>query len=136
MLGKHVLAAGLVTFIVLPDMASAADLPCQQIQLRCRGFEPSWSFVMSGNGTIRFTDPENPNWQTAPIVIQVCAHHQPGQRIGITAGPPLSLSATVKPQQCTEASGNVRPFFIDISYIQGAQTNMAHQASGNGCCWQ
>ena len=131
MFGQRILVAA---FIGVPLAASAADLPCDKVKLQCSGFEPNWAFTLPGNGTIRFTDPENPNYQTAPIVIAVCANRLPGQKISIAAGAPLSLSATVTPQQCTEPSGQLRPLSISISFKQGAQTGTPRQVSGTGCC--
>lgn len=129
------IATSLAAFIGVPLAASAADIPCKKIKLTCSGFEPNWAFTLPGNGTIKFTDPQNPNYQTAPIVIAACAHPLPGNQISITAGAPLVLSATVQTQTCTQPSGQTRPFSIAISYKQGAQSNAPMQISGNGCCW-
>lgn len=124
-----------VCFATIATLAQAADYACMPIRLTCSGFEPNWRFVLAGN-TLRFTDPENPGWETRPLVLRACA--QP-QRAGfaISASAPLDLNATVRRARCTEPSGRPRPLSISISYRQGAGggANPA-QVSGNGCCWR
>jgi hypothetical protein len=128
------LVAGVAAIADVPTPIFAADLSyqsCRRIRLTCRGFEPNWSFTLPGNGTIRFLDPQSPNFP-APLVIQACATGS-GSQINITAGAPLNLTATVTQQSCTEPSGQVRPRKITISYQQGAP-GPGMQISGTGCC--
>jgi uncharacterized membrane protein len=128
------LAATAVALACAPMAAAGADLPCKPIRLKCSGFEPNWSFRLLANGTIRFSDPENPNWQTTPLVLPACAMRLAGQMISISAGAPLDLTATVTPQACTEPSGTTRPYSISISYKQGALGSNPMQVTGTGCC--
>lgn len=122
-------------FALFATVAQAADHACMPIKLTCSGFEPNWRFVLANN-TLRFTDPENPGWETRPLVVRACA--QP-QRAGfaISAGAPLDMNATVRRARCIEPSGRRRALSISISYKQGAGggANPA-QVSGNGCCWR
>jgi hypothetical protein len=121
--------------------ALAADLGCARIRLTCASFEPSWRFTMSGNGTIRLFDPENPNDPAnpgipKPIVTPVCAIPTSGNQISITTGAPLSLTATVTQQACNDASGQPKPRTITYSYRQGALVNASGPLlSGTACCW-
>lgn len=117
--------------------ARAADLDCQPIRLTCSGFEPNWLFELPGDGTIRFTDPENPDWETRPLTVSVCARPLSSGVIEIVSAAPLNLSATVRQEQCVEPNDDVQPFSIDASFVQGAAggANPA-QVSGVGCCWQ
>ena len=135
---RMLLAAGLA---MAASAASAADLKCPRIVLKCGSFEPSWSFTMSGNGTIRLLDPENPNDPTnpgipKPLVVPVCAIPVAGNKINITTGAPLSLTATVTQQTCNDASGQPRPQTITYTYRQGALVNASGPLlSGTACCW-
>jgi hypothetical protein len=124
-------AIGLAT---IATAAAAADLGCHRVKFTCSGFEPNWAFRLSA-GTLKFTDPENSNGGTPPIVIPACATHLSGNQTSITAGAPLGLSATVTHQSCVEPNGTTtRPFSISISYTQGAAGGTPRQVSGNGCC--
>ena len=117
--------------------ARAADLDCEPIRLTCSGFEPNWRFELPGDGTIRFTDPENPDWETRPLVVSACARRLATGVIDIVSAAPLNLSATVRQEQCIEPNEEVQPFSIDISFVQGAGGGMSPtQVSGPGCCWQ
>lgn len=122
-------------FALFATVAQAADLACMPIKLTCSGFEPNWRFVLAGN-TLRFTDPENPGWETRPLVLAACAQPQ-GTGYAISTGAPLDMNATVRRARCTEPSGRPRALSISISYKQGAGggANPA-QVSGNGCCWR
>jgi hypothetical protein len=133
---KPILLAGVAALICVPTPAPAADLPCRRIQLECAGFEPSWSFVMPGDGTIQFRDPENANFPT-PQVLPVCAYPIPGNRIRITTGAPLLLTATVTMQTCNDESGVAKPRKIAISYKPGSVgggSGLPAQVSGTACC--
>jgi hypothetical protein len=135
---RVLLAAGLV---LTATAAHAADLRCPRIKMTCGSFEPSWRFVLPGNGTIRLLDPENPNDPAnpgvpLPLVVPVCATPTSGNQISITTGAPLSLTATVTLQTCNDASGLTRPRTIDYSYRQGALANSSGPLlSGTACCW-
>ena len=56
-----------------PPAARAADIYCVPIQIKCDGFEPNWNFALTTDNTLKFTDPENPDWQTKPLIIEACA---------------------------------------------------------------
>ena len=135
---RALLAAGLA---IIATAAPAADYACARIKLTCASFEPNWRFVLPGDGTIRFLDPENPNdalnpGVPKPLVTRVCALHTSGNQISITTGAPLSLTATVTQQTCNDASGLVRPRTITYSYRQGALVNASGPLlSGTACCW-
>ena len=120
--------------VLLAHAAHAADHSCVPVKFKCGGAEPFWAFVLPGNGTIRFTDPENTNGGTPPLTIPVCAKPLSGGQTSITAGAPLGLTATVTHQTCTEPSGMTRPYTISISYTQGAAGGTPRQVSGPGCC--
>jgi uncharacterized membrane protein len=116
--------------------ATAAELGgynCQRVKLTCAGSEPFWSFRLN-NGTLRFSDAGNTNGGNPPIVIRACATRLPGNKINITAGAPLGLTATVTHQSCGEPSGATSPYSISISYTQGAVGGTPRQVSGTGCC--
>lgn len=117
--------------------ARAADLDCEPIRLTCSGFEPNWLFELPGDGTVRFTDPENPDWQERPLVVSVCARRISADRIDIDSGPPLNLSAVVRHEQCVEPNDEVRPFSVKARFVQGAAGGASPgQVFGVGCCWQ
>ena len=113
----------------------AADLDCEPIRLTCSGFEPNWLLELPGDGTIRFTDPENPDWEQRPLVVSGCVRQLSTGDIEIVSAAPLNLSATVRQEQCIEPNDAVRPFSIEGSFVQGAAggANPA-QVSGVGCC--
>lgn len=115
--------------------ARAADLDCESIRLTCSGFEPNWLFELPGDGTVRFTDPENPDWETRPLTVSVCSRRLANGDIEIVSAAPLDLSATVLAEQCVEPDETVRPLSIDASFVQGAAGGMSPaQVSGPGCC--
>jgi hypothetical protein len=139
---RALLAAGLA---IIATAAPAADYACARIKLTCASFEPTWSFVLPGNGTIRLRDPENPNNPANPgipkdLVAPVCALRTSGSQIKITTGAPLSLTATVTrnvpSKLCNDESGELRPWSITYSYRQGALVNASGRLlSGTACCW-
>ena len=137
MLRKTILflfALGAITCVAAPATAAErGGYNCQRVKLVCSGFEPNWRFTLS-NGTLRFTDPENTNFGVPPITISACARRGPGNKISITAGAPLNLSATVTQQSCGEPSGQTQPLSIAISYTQGAVGGTPHPITGGGCC--
>lgn len=116
---------------------AAADLGCEPVRLTCGGFEPNWQAELPGDGTIRFTDPENPDWQERPLVVSVCARQMSTGTIEIDSAAPLNFSATVHHEQCVEPNDEVRPFSVEASFIQGAGGGASPGlVSGVGCCWQ
>lgn len=135
---RMLLAAGLA---MIATAAPAADLGCARIRLTCASFEPTWSFVLPGNGTIRLRDPQNPNDPANPgipktLVTAVCALRTSANQISITTGAPLSFTAVVTQQTCNDASGQVRPRTITYSYRQGALLGSSGPLlSGTACCW-
>jgi hypothetical protein len=120
--------------VLIATAAHAADPGCMLIPLTCSGFEPNWSFALNGT-TLRFTDPENPAWQTRPLVVRACARPTPSG-FKISAGAPLYLDAAVRVARCLEPSGQPRPLSISISYRQGAGGPTPRPVSGNGYCWR
>lgn len=117
--------------------AAAADLGCEPIRLTCSGFEPNWMLELPGDGTVRFTDPENPDWEVRPLVVSACARSNAAGTISIHSGAPLNLAATVRHEQCVEPNEEVRPFSIEASFVQGVAGGASPaQVSGVGCCWQ
>jgi uncharacterized membrane protein len=133
-MSKILAAIGVAVVAGLPASAIAADYGCTSVRLKCSGFEPNWALRLSAGGTLRFTDPENTNGGVPPIIISACATRLPGNKISVTAGAPLGLSATVTNQTCTDPSGQTRPRSISITYTQGAAGGTATPISGNGCC--
>lgn len=126
-----------ITALSTAAPASAADIGCEPIQLTCSGFEPNWLAELPGDGTVGFTDPENPDWQDRPLVVSACARQVSGGNIALNSGAPLNLSATVRHEQCIEPNDEVRPFSIDASFVQGAGGGMSPGlVSGVGCCRQ
>ncbi|HEX2257899.1 MAG TPA: hypothetical protein VHG92_14605 [Afifellaceae bacterium] len=137
---RPILSAALTLSVIVASAGTAeraADLDCQPIRLTCSGFEPNWLFDLRGDGTIRFTDPENPDWESRPLTASVCARQLSSGTIEIVSAAPLNLSSIVRAEQCIEPNEEVRPFSIDASFVQGAAggANPA-QVSGVGCCWQ
>jgi len=120
---------------IAPPAARAADLYCEPVQIKCGGFEPNWNFELTTNNTLKFTDPENPNWQTRPLTIDACARRA-GNGYTIEAGSPLDLSARVKRERCVEPNDQVRDYSISIRFNQGAETGSPRAVSGTGCCWR
>jgi hypothetical protein len=137
---KRSLTAILTTSVLAASAAvpaRAADLLCEPIRLTCSGFEPNWLFELPGDGTIRFTDPENPDWQERPLVVSVCSRRLASGVIDIDAAAPLNLTATVRAEQCIEPNEEVQPFSIEASFVQGAAGGMSPgMVSGVGCCWR
>lgn len=129
------LSAVFVLAAVAPPAVRAADLYCEPIQLNCGGFEPNWNFELATDNTLKFTDPENPNWQTRPLTIDACARRA-GNGYTIEAGAPLDMSARVRRERCVEPNDQVRAYSISIRFNQGAETSSPRAVSGTGCCWR
>jgi len=122
---------------VVPPAAFAADL-CRDVNLHCRGFEPSWQFTVGlddeGDQVLSFADPENPDWQTAPLVVEACVLAISPDELHITSAGPLDLDAQLISETCVEPNEEVRPISIKVSFNQGAQTSSPRRLSGPGCC--
>ena len=122
---------------VVTSAARAADL-CRDIRLQCNGFEPNWQFTLAldgeGDQVVSFTDPENPDWQTAPLVVEACALQDSPTLILIVTPAPLELDARVRTETCVEPNDEVRPYSVDVRFNQGAQTSTPNRISGTGCC--
>jgi hypothetical protein len=129
------LSAAFIIAAVVPPAARAADLDCEPVQIKCGGFEPNWNFELTTDNTLKFTDPENPNWETRPVTVVACARPASGGYT-IIAGAPLDLSATIKRERCVEPNDQVRDHSISIRFNQGAETSASHPVSGTGCCWR
>jgi hypothetical protein len=123
---------GIATLV--PAAALAADRDCQPISIECSGFEPNWAFSLGADGTIVFTDPENPDWQTHPLTLRACARSPRRGLIEISVAGSLALSASVTAARCTEPNDAVQPYEISISFRQGAATKDARAVTGTGCC--
>lgn len=116
----------------LSTPAAAADISCEDVRLVCSGFEPNWQFELDG-GVVVFSDPENPNWETAPLTLPACAVSLSPTDTQVTAGAPLDLDARVVEESCIETSGETAPFSIRIDFNQGAEAS-PNPVSAEGCC--
>lgn len=128
-------AAAVLALIAAPPLAAAAEVYCTPVKLSCGGFEPNWNFDLAQDGTMKFTDPENPDWQTKPLTVKACARVAT-KGFTIEAGAPLDLSANVIHKRCVEPNDKVRPYSISITFKQGAAGNTPRTVSGTGCCWK
>ena len=124
-------------FLAVAPTAFAADL-CRDVSLHCDGFEPSWQFTVGmdseGDQVLSFTDPENPDWQSAPLVVEACVLAISPDELHITSSGPLDLDAQLISENCVEPNDEVRPISIKASFNQGAQTSSPNRVSGTGCC--
>ena len=124
-------------FLAVAPTAFAADL-CRDVSLHCAGFEPSWQFTVGmdseGDQVLSFTDPENPDWQSAPLVVEACVLAISPDELHITSSGPLDLDAQLISENCVEPNDEVRPISIKASFNQGAQTSSPRRLSGTGCC--
>ena len=128
-------AAGL-TFGAVP--ASAADL-CIDVRFRCDGFEPNWQFltdaVAEGGDTVaRFTDPENPNWETEPLIVNSCLLRSGPSEFELSTEAPLSLIASIVGQSCIQPNDDETDFSVIVMFIQGALSESPRPVEGVGCC--
>ena len=134
-------AAVLVSFasvIVGAAPAPAADL-CLGLTFKCDGFEPNWQFTThvvpeGGDTVVRFTDPENPNWETEPLVVLSCLVQGSPNDFELRTDEPLSLVASIVGQSCVKPSEEVTDFSAIVSYIQGALSDHPRRVEGPGCC--
>jgi hypothetical protein len=136
---RPILASLALPLLVLAaaPAAFAADL-CRDVALQCGGFEPNWNFTVGmddeGDQVLSFTDPENPDWQTAPLVVEACVLAISPDELRITSAGPLDLDAQLLSETCVEPNDEEQPISIKASFNQGAQTSSPNQVSGTGCC--
>ena len=129
------LSAASFLLAIAPPAARAADIYCVPIQLKCGGFEPNWNFDLTSDNTLKFTDPENPDWQTRPLTVEACA--RPARNgYTIRTGGPLNLSARVRRERCVEPNDQVRNYSVSATFRQGAEGSNPRTVSGTGCCWR
>jgi hypothetical protein len=129
------LPAAVLVVLTVALPAPAADLDCAPLALTCAGFEPNWKFELARDGTLRFTDPENPDWQTRPLTLEACA--RPARNgYTVTADAPLAMTARVTRARCVEPNDAVRDHAVSITFRQGAQGGSPRTVSGTGCCWR
>jgi len=132
------------SFLALPLLvlaaapaAFAADL-CRDVNIHCRGFEPSWQFTVGldeeGDQVLSFADPENPDWQTTPLVVEACVLAISPEELHVTSAGPLELDAQLISETCVEPNDEERPISINASFNQGAETAKPNRVSGIGCC--
>ena len=121
---------------LLSGGASAADAACVPISVKCAGFEPNWHFEFLSRSRLVFTDPENPDWQSRPLVVSACARAGAGGQVEISTGAPLDLTARIKENSCIAPNDDVHPFEISIRFRQGAKTSTGRLVKGTGCCWR
>jgi hypothetical protein len=124
-------------FLAGAPAAFAADL-CRNVNLHCRGFEPNWQFTVGmdeeGDQVVSFADPENPDWQSAPLIVETCVLAISPEELHVTSAPPLALDAQLISQSCVEPNDEVRPISVTASFNQGAETSNPNRVSGTGCC--
>ena len=117
--------------------ASAADV-CLGVQIQCDGFEPNYQFTTGldgeGDGAITFVDPENPNWETEPLILEGCVLGNDDGSFQVTGGAPVDLDAVVTPGECIEPDDEVRQWSVSSEFNQGALTDNPNRISGTGCC--
>ncbi|MGH6925247.1 MAG: hypothetical protein ACRED5_16060 [Propylenella sp.] len=115
----------------------AADL-CFSLKFRCDGFEPNWQLFTDadaeGRTIVRFTDPENPSWETEPLVVDGCLLQGSPNDFELTTDAPLSLVASIVGQSCTQPNGDLTDFSVTVTFIQGALSDHPAQVEGTGCC--
>jgi hypothetical protein len=116
--------------------ASAADL-CLDLKFRCDGFEPNWQLftdTAEGDTVVRFTDPENPDWETEPLIVDSCLLQGSPNDFELTTDAPLSLIANIVGQSCIQPNEDVTDFSVTVTFIQGALSGNPNQVEGTGCC--
>jgi hypothetical protein len=117
--------------------ALGADL-CVGLRLLCDGSEPNWQFTTSvnlaGRTVVLFTDPENPGWETRPLVVDGCLLQGSPKDYELTAAPPLSLVASITEQSCTLPNDEAADFSVSVRFVQGALGGNPAEATGPGCC--
>src|SRR3712207_946880 len=129
-------AALTIALALAASPAPAADL-CVDLALTCNGFEPNWQFTFDpddNGGTVSFTDPENPNWETEPLVAEGCLLQGSPNDYELNSDAPLSLQASITEQTCVEPSGETSGFSVSATFNQGALTSTPNRVTGTGCC--
>ena len=129
-------AAALAAAFALAAPARGADL-CVDLALKCNGFEPNWQFTFdpeASGGVVSFTDPENPNWETEPLVVEGCLLQGSPNDYELNTDAPLSLQASITEQTCVEPSGETSDFSVSATFNQGALTSTPNRVNGTGCC--
>jgi hypothetical protein len=140
-MSRRFFTAVLITFAGLGTAfapADAADL-CLDLKFKCDGFEPNWQLftdvVADGSDTVvRFTDPENPNWETEPLIVDSCLLQGSPNDFELTTDAPLSLVANIVGQSCTEPNDELTDFSVTVTFIQGALSDHPSEVQGTGCC--
>ena len=117
--------------------AQAADL-CLELKFKCDGFEPNWQLFTDvdgeGDTVVRFTDPENPNWETEPLIVDSCLLQGSPNDFELTTEAPLSFIANIVGQSCTQPNGDLTDFSVTVTFVQGALSDHPAQVEGTGCC--
>ena len=134
---EHAKALGGAALICLASVsAQAADL-CSGVKFKCDGFEPNWQFTTVSEGgrtSVSFTDPENPNWETEPLVVSGCLLQGSPNDFELTTDAPLSLSANIVGQSCVKPNEEQTGFSVTVTFVQGALSDHPAQVEGTGCC--
>ncbi len=124
-------------FLTVAPPALAAD-QCRDVNLHCRGFEPNWQFTLGmddeGDQVLNFADPENPDWQTAPLIVEACVLAISPEELHVTSAGPLELDAQLISETCVEPNDAERPISITATFNQGAETGSPNRVSATGCC--
>jgi len=139
-MSRYRLAAVLISAVGMAMSAAsaqAADL-CLELKFKCDGFEPNWQLFTDvdgeGDTVVRFTDPENPNWETEPLIVDSCLLQGSPNDFELTTEAPLSLIANIVGQSCTQPNGDLTDFSVTVTFIQGALSDHPAQVEGTGCC--
>ena len=133
----RLLLSAVLIGLAASGLARAADL-CLDMPVQCNGFEPSWQFTTDADGgggtTIRFIDPENPDWETEPLIIESCMLQGSPNDFELSTPEPLSLVASIVEQSCVEPNGDAADFAVTATFNQGALTPNPNRVDGTGCC--
>ena len=87
-----------------------------------------------GRTSVSFTDPENPNWETEPLVVSGCLLQGSPNDFELTTDAPLSLSANIVGQSCVKPNEEQTGFSVTVTFVQGALSDHPAQVEGTGCC--
>ncbi len=137
---SRISVAAIIAFaagVVIGAPAGAADL-CLGLKFKCDGFEPSWEFITgtdsAGAKVVTFIDPENPNWESEPLVVDDCVLQGSPNDFEVTSDAPLSLIANIVGQGCTKPNDEQTNFSVTVTYTQGALSSHPMTVQGTGCC--
>ena len=116
----------------------AADL-CLDVRFKCDGFEPNWQLFTDmvaegGDTVVRFTDPENPNWETEPLIVESCLVQGAPSEFELSTEAPLSLMASIVGQSCIQPNDEETDFSVIVMFVQGAASDSPRHVEGVGCC--